>query len=211
LSRVLSRWPKRVKGVIRNPHFWVILVLLVFCTIHHYPRQIGLPTALFPDLLFGLTRHTIDRVFYLVPIVYAGYVFGAATGSATASVALLLMLPRAIFISPSPPDALFETATVILVGVSANLWFRARRAKEIKAVEEREQATASMVTAQEKLRSQLRTTIKYEKELTMLSNISRDEIAPAFCDRYSYGSNGCGSRPLICPRRENQRAGTHSL
>ncbi len=166
-----SRLSKRVKVVIRNPHFWIILVLLVFCTIHHYPHQIGLPVALFPDLLFGLTRHAVDRVFYLVPIIYAGYIFGTAMGLAATFVTLLLMLPRALFISPSPPDALFETAVVILVGVLANLWFRAR-AKQIKAIEEREQATAAMVTAQERLRSQIRNTMKYEKKLTTLGNIS---------------------------------------
>jgi len=42
----------------------------------------------------------------------------------------------------------------------------------MKAIEEREQATAVMVTAQEKLRSQIRNTMKYEKKLTSLSNIS---------------------------------------
>jgi len=172
LSRRLSSiWLEQLKVAIRNPHFWVILVLLVLCTIHHYANQIGLPSVLFPDALFGLTRHAIDRLLYLVSIIYAGYIFGTKIGLATTFVILLLMLPRAIFISPSPPDALFETATVILVGVLVNLWFRTQ-AKQMKAVEEREQATAAMVTAQERLRSQIRSTMKYEKKLTTLSNIS---------------------------------------
>jgi len=172
LSRRLSSvWLERVKPVIRNPHFWVILVLLVLTTIHHYPHQIGLPAVLLPDALFGLTRHAIDRLLYLVPIIYAGYIFGTTIGLATTFVTLVLMLPRAIFLSSSPPDALFETATVILVGVVVNLWFRTQT-KQMKAVEEREQATAAMVTAQERLRSQIRSTIKYEKKLTTLSNIS---------------------------------------
>jgi len=160
-----------VKAAIRNPHFWVILTILVLCTIHHYANQIGLPTVLLPDLLFGFTRHAVDRVLYLISIIYAGYIFGTKIGLATTFVTLLLMLPRAIFISPSPPDALFETATVILVGVLANLWFRTR-AEQMKAIEEREQAMVAMVTAQERLRAQIRNTIKYEKRLTTLSNIS---------------------------------------
>jgi len=126
LSRMLSRWLKRVKAVIRNPHFWVILVLLVSCTIHHYHDQIGFVTILCPDLLFGLTRHTVDRIFYLVPIIYASYIFSPAGGLATTFVALLLMLPRALFFSPSPSDALSETGVVILVAVLVNLWLRAR-------------------------------------------------------------------------------------
>jgi len=163
LKRIPSRASKRVKAVICNPHFWVVLALLVLCTIHHY--------TLFPQLAFGLTRHAVDHMFYLVPIIYAGYIFAAAVGLATTSVALLLMLPRALFISPSPADALLGTAIVILVGVLVNLWFRAR-AKQMKAIEEREQATAAMVTAQERLRSQVRNTMSYEKKLITLSNIS---------------------------------------
>lgn len=126
LSRTLLRWLKRGKAVIRNPHFWVILVLLVLCTIHHYHREIGLPTTFLPESVFGLTRHTVDRIFYLVPIIYAGYIFSAAIGLATTFVTLLLMLPRALFFSPSPSDALFETGVVILVAVLVNLWLRAR-------------------------------------------------------------------------------------
>jgi PAS domain S-box-containing protein len=162
---------KRVKAAIRNPHFWVISILLTLCTIHHYPDQIGLSTTLFPDSIFGLTRHAVDRVFFLIPVIYAGYVFSAAVGLVTAFVALLLMLPRALFISPTPADALFETAIAILVGILANLWFRAQ-AKQVKAIKEREQAVAAMLTTQDKLRAQIRNTMKYEKELTGLSTLS---------------------------------------
>lgn len=170
-----SRWSKRVRAVLPNSHFWVILVLLVLCTIHHYPDQVGLSTTLFPDSFYGLTRHAVDRVFYLVPIIYAGYIFGAATGLAITSVVLLLMLPRALFISPSPPDALFETATVILVGVLANLWLRAR-AKQVEVAEQRKQAVVAMATAQEKLRAQIRNTMQYEKKLTALSSLSNSLV-----------------------------------
>jgi hypothetical protein len=95
-----------------------------------------------------LTRHAVDRVFYLVPIIYAGYIFGQAIGLATTSVALLLMLPRALFISPSPNDVLFEIAIVILVGLLANFWFR-MQAKQVEVTEQRGQAVKAMVTAQE--------------------------------------------------------------
>ncbi len=171
LNRVLLREAKRLKVILRNPRFGVVLVLLALCIIHHYPEQIGLSTTLFPDSFYGLTRHTVDRMFYLVPIIYAGYIFGATIGLAVTLISLLLMLPQALFISSSPPDALFETALVISIGVLATLWLRAR-AKQMKAVEEREQATAAMVTAQEKLRSQIRNTMKCEKKLTTLGNIS---------------------------------------
>lgn len=122
-----------------------------------------------------MTRHAVDRVFYLVPIIYAGYIFGAAIGLATTSVALPLMLPRALFISPSPTDALFEIAIVILVDLLANFWFR-MQAKQVEVTEQREQAVEAMVTAQEKLRTQIRNTMKYENELTALSSLSNSLV-----------------------------------
>ena len=81
------------------------------------------------------------------------------------------MLPRALFISETPVDALFEIGTVFLVGVVANLWFRTR-AKYMIASVQREQAITAMTTAQEKLRAQIRNTMKREKELTALSELS---------------------------------------
>ena len=90
-DRMFLKWLKRVRRTARSPHPWVILALLVLCTIHHYPEQIGLSallSSISPDSPFGLIRHAGDRVFYLLPVVYAGYVFGAKTGLAMASIAL---------------------------------------------------------------------------------------------------------------------------
>lgn len=171
MNRVLSGWVRRLKVVLRNPHFGVVLVLLVLFTIYHYPNLVGLPALLLPDSVYAFTRYAVSRLFYLVPIIYAGYIISTGIGLTLTIIALIVMLPRAIFISPSLPQALFEIAIVILVGVLANLWLRAR-AKQMTAIEEQEQATALMVIAQEKLRSQIRNTTKHEKKLTILGNIS---------------------------------------
>ena len=86
-------------------------------------------------------------------------------------IALILMLPKALFLSPNLPDALFESATITVIGIAANLWFGAR-ARQKRIAEERQQALAAMTTAQEKLRSQIRNVMKYEKALTGLSSLS---------------------------------------
>ncbi len=170
-DRMLLKWLKGVGRSIRGPHFWIILVLLALCAIAYYPRQIGLATPSSPDSLFGLTRHTVERVLCLVPIIYAGYIFGLAAGLATTFVALVLMLPRVLFITPGSIDALIETGGVVLVGVLASFWFGAR-AKQAEAMVQREQAIMAMTTAQEKLRAQIRSTMKREKELIALSRLS---------------------------------------
>jgi len=81
------------------------------------------------------------------------------------------MLPRALLISPSPLDALLETAGVIAVGILVCLWLRAR-AQSSRAEEQRELALETMERAREKLRSQVRLTMEHQKRLTTLSAIS---------------------------------------
>lgn len=122
----------QVSRLISNRHFWLVLVLFVLSIILHYPQQI-LNTdspSLFSSL--GLTRHAVERVFLLLPITYVGLIFGLKAGLASLAVALAIMLPRAISVSSSPPDALFETGGIIVIGGLVNLWLERRRRNIIK-------------------------------------------------------------------------------
>jgi len=121
-----TRLSKSVKAFVGNPHFWIILAMVVLCTVLHYGAALGLSISLPFDWFSSQTRHAVDRVLFLGPVIYAGYVFGATAGLAMTFTVLLLMLPRAFLISPAPVDALVEIVAVVLVGVLANLWLRAR-------------------------------------------------------------------------------------
>ena len=60
--------------VIRRPGFWVILVSIVLITIPHYGETLKHPeflTQLFANL--DLDRHAFERIFYLAPIIWAGF------------------------------------------------------------------------------------------------------------------------------------------
>lgn len=120
---ILSRVPK----IISNPHFWIVLALFAVGITIHYPQQI---LSISSDSLFsflGLTRHTMERVLSLTPAIYAGLFFGLKTGLASLAGSLIIILPRAILISPSPPDALLETVGIILIGGLAILWLEHHR------------------------------------------------------------------------------------
>ncbi len=120
---ILSRVPK----IISNPHFWILLALFAVGIGIHYPQQI---LSVGSDSLFsflGLTRHTMERVLSLTPAIYAGSFFGLKAGLASLAGSLLIILPRVIFISSSPLDALFESVGIILIGGLANLWLEQRR------------------------------------------------------------------------------------
>jgi len=133
----------RLTRVIRKPGFWLILALLVLITLSHYEEALGYPaflTQLMSNL--GLTRHAFERILYLAPIVWAGFLFGWRGAIITSLTALACMLPRAVFISPSPLDAIFETSAVFIVGNVLAVTFESLR-------KERERRTQLEVTQQE--------------------------------------------------------------
>jgi len=124
--------------VIRNYHFWLVVVMFAIGLVLHYPQQI-LSTDLPSFFSFlGLTRHAAERVFLLLPVTYVGLIFGIKAGLSSLALALVIMLPRAFLISLSKPDVLFETAMVIVIGGIVNLWFHVhhRDVARRKSVEE---------------------------------------------------------------------------
>ncbi len=103
--------------VVRRPGFWLVVALLALITIPHYGENLE-HAAFLANLTanLGMDRHAFERVLYLLPIILSGFLFGWKGGVITSLVALACMLPRAIFISPFPRDALFETGAVFVVG-----------------------------------------------------------------------------------------------
>jgi two-component system sensor histidine kinase DegS len=116
-----------VRKVIRSPHFWAVLAIFAIGIILHYPEQLTPWSATAISSLLGTTRHTAERVFFLIPITYASFIFGLKGGVASLVVAGFIMMPRAIFISEVPADAILESSGVIVVGGVVNLWFYMHR------------------------------------------------------------------------------------
>ncbi len=110
--------------IIRRPGFWFITAIFVFITILHYGEiqaYPGILTRAMADL--NLSRHAFERIFYMAPVVWAGFLFGWRGAFISSLVALSCMLPRAIFISQSPLDALLETGSVFLIGNALSISF----------------------------------------------------------------------------------------
>lgn len=119
----------------RRPGLWVIFALLVLITLLHYGQDLGFPMSHAPIMAsLGLDRHAFERILYLVPIVWAGFVFSWRGAFVTSLVALACLLPRAIFISPHPLDSLLETGAVFTVGNAVSISFASlRREREYRA------------------------------------------------------------------------------
>ena len=155
-----------VTAVLRNPHFWVILALMAIFSVHHYAEQI------WPWGNFGLV---VYPVLYLIPVVYCGFIFGATAALVTAFTALLIMLPRAVFFSSNLPGALFEAGIVTLIGVLVGLMLKVRKVK-MGAGQDRQIVAETLTVTKNKLRSQTRKVMSYEKKLAMVSSICKQFI-----------------------------------
>ena len=155
-----------VTAVLRNPHFWVILALMAIFSVHHYAEQI------WPWGNFGLV---VYPVLYLIPVVYCGFIFGATAALVTAFTALLIMLPRAVFFSSNLPGALFEAGIVTLIGVLVGLMLKVRKVK-MGAGQDRQIVAETLTVTKNKLRSQTRKVMSYEKKLAMVGSICKQFI-----------------------------------
>ncbi|MDY6917155.1 MAG: PAS domain S-box protein, partial [Chloroflexota bacterium] len=118
------------KKALRSPHFWVIAVLLVATTISHYHellQNVPVVSHISVSVLFGVSRHTADRLIYVLLVAYSCWAFGTRPAIGLLVATLAAMLPRLIIISPSPADALVETLIAVLIGVLGISFIAARR------------------------------------------------------------------------------------
>lgn len=154
-------------GLIRNRNFWLVLVFLVLCSVLHYIELIGI-TGTPPSFHFGLTRHALDRILFLLPIIYASFTFRLKGSLITSFTALAIMLPRAILISPVPRDALLETGGILAIGILASwgIWTRAQERDKTQA------ALTELQSAHEILQHYVQSARKNEKRQTILNTIS---------------------------------------
>jgi len=171
----------------RKPGFWFILLVLALITLIHYSEVLRYPSFL-PLLMsnLGLDRHAFERVLYLAPIVWAGFLFGWRGAFITSLAALACMLPRAIFISLHPVDALFETGAVFIIGnVLAISFASLRREREYRtqleiAHQEQKKISEELRVMQQNLRFYLQqATRAQEEERKRISHELHDDTIQA--------------------------------
>lgn len=176
-----------LKDYFRKPGFWFILLLLVLITLLHYSEVLEYPPSFIPWISnLGLDRHAFERVLYLAPIVWAGFIFGWRGAFIVSLVSLAGMLPRAILISDHPKDALLETSIVFIIGNVLAISFSAlRREREYRkrlevSQEEQQKITEELKVMQQNLRHYLRqATRAQEEERKRISHELHDDTIQA--------------------------------
>lgn len=166
-----------LKRGLRRPGVWFILLVLALITLIHYSEVLSYPSFL-PPLMsnLGLDRHAFERVLYLAPIVWAGFLFGWRGAFITSLAALAGMLPRAVFISAYPTDALFETSAVFVIGNVLAISFGSLR-KERTYRMQLEEAQRSQQKVSEELRKMQQNLRFYLKQATQAQEEERKRIS----------------------------------
>jgi signal transduction histidine kinase len=111
----------RARGIVavaRHPNTWIALLLLIVLAVVHYLtpqiRVLSTPVNAF------LQRHAVERIAFVLPVAIASAAFQLRGGVPVLILSVLIMLPRAIWISPQPVDALLETGVAAAVGAAVS-------------------------------------------------------------------------------------------
>jgi len=155
--------------LIKSRLFWVAIAVFVTASILHYSELLGIPGTIYPNLHFGFTRHSLDRILFFISIIQATFLFRRKGAFITAFSALAVMLPRAILISPVPKDAIAETVGIIAIGLTAawGIWGRAQERDRTEA------ALAKLEEAHQMLQHDVQSVKKNERRQIILNTISR--------------------------------------
>ncbi len=149
-------------------HTGIIAAIFLLITADHYAAFVGAQlwggTSGIPDL----ARHTLDRILYLFPVIYANYVFGRSGGLAVTGAAFAAMIPRAFLISTNQPYAIIESILATAVGVAGSLWLNLGR-KQQRALRSAFQKVEAM---QRELQTQITVGTEQQKRLASFTSFS---------------------------------------
>ena len=112
-----------VMKVLRNQHFWYIALIFGACGSLLYSSFLSFLDAPGVFLRTGLTSYTLENVFFLLPVIYANYIFRSRVGIVVLALTGLTMLPRAIFVSHDPVAAALVSSGVLVTGSVITLSF----------------------------------------------------------------------------------------
>jgi PAS domain S-box-containing protein len=119
-------------------------------------------------LPLGFTRHTIDRILYLVPVILSSLLFGSRGGLIAVAAAFIAMLPRALYITPYHLAALWEAGTITLIGALAPLGLDLYKKQGVQLGETMEQ----LESTQRELHTTVEVSREQEKQLAVINAFS---------------------------------------
>lgn len=150
-----------MKSILRTPHPWIILAIMICGGLIYYADRIPLIETIIPEAPTQLARYSTYRILSIIPVAYAAFVFGISGGVITAVLISLALLPRAIFFSQEVPAAVTETIAFFFIGLLVS-WLIHRQQRAVKQLEK----------AKQELQDNVEIIKNSEKQLGALNQIS---------------------------------------
>ena len=133
-------------------HVCFIVAMVACGIILYYAEQIPWLKIAESEALFGIARYSIFRILFVIPVIYAAFIFRLRGGAITAALIFFSLLPRAVFISPQKLEAIAETIAFLLIGLLIS-WL----------IDRQQRALDNLTRVQKELSSSLQT-IKDKQE-----------------------------------------------
>jgi len=118
--------------VLGNPHFWGITVLMILIAAIYYGDLIGLGdwTRFGQHFFVTETLRDLHRSLLLIPLLYSAIILKIPGAITVTVIAFIIVLPRAIFISPNPDPLLRSVGFMVLASLASILVAKERKQRE---------------------------------------------------------------------------------
>ncbi len=138
--------------IVLNYHFWVIFGLLSLVTVLYYLFPIS---SIFHYNSLEATRHSAERILFLISIVYAAIVFDFVGGVVCLVIALGIMLTYIFIGSANRTNEILDVIGVTMVAMLVNGWvwnFQRGREKRLLTIEKMEQTQQKLASDEWRLK-----------------------------------------------------------
>ncbi len=121
---------------------FIIFLFIYYSVVYYFGEIVNLAgwEALRWDFFYSV--HDVHRLFFLIPIIYASYVFRIKWGLLTLLASFVVFLPRAIFVSPFADPVtrmvvfiIVACIVAIITGIAANEYERRNRLEALIKIE----------------------------------------------------------------------------
>jgi len=147
----------------RNRHFWAIVALFIAGIVLSYPQQI----LRLESPLFATSIGSAERVFFLIPMFYAGFAFGLPGGIMALFLSVAAMLPRALGVPEHRGDAFLEIGLITVVGIILNSWLEGHKRERGR----RDQAFQTLEVAKQEIQQYVRAVEDSERALATINTV----------------------------------------
>ena len=145
-------------------HFWLATAMVAAGAALHYADPL---LALEVDGPIPLAATSMHRILFVVPVAYAGFIFGPRGGFAALAAVIPIMLPRALLISRNPSHSLLEVFCVAMVSGLIILWFNGQQREKAHRLE----ILSRLEVARQELATQVEIIRKNEKRLAAINEV----------------------------------------